>query len=214
MSGKLLSPPSHWHPTNRFTTTTTVNPTPFLRFCTTRHHHRHRHRHKLPILCFSANPSKSPQPPLVVVGSANADIYVEIERVPKEGETLSAKSGETLAGGKGANQAACGAKLSYPTYFVGQVGDDAHGSLIAGALQDCGVRLDHLAVVPSVPTGNAVVMLQPGGQNSIIIVGGANMSGWPNVLPRQHFEVVASAGIVLLQREIPDHVNVEVAKVR
>lgn len=70
---------------------------------------------------FALNSAASDQAPLVVVGSANADVYVEIDRLPKEGETIAAKSGQTLAGGKGANQAACGGKLSYPTYFVGQV---------------------------------------------------------------------------------------------
>jgi ribokinase len=59
--------------------------------------------------------------PLVVVGSANADMFVEVDRLPKEGETIAAKSGQTFAGGKGANQASCAARLSYPTYFVGQV---------------------------------------------------------------------------------------------
>jgi ribokinase len=67
--------------------------------------------------------------------------------------------------------------------------------------------------VPSAPAGHAVVMLQSSGQNSIVIVGGANMSCWPQILPPQHLEVVSSAGIVLLQREIPDFVNVQVAKV-
>jgi fructose-1-phosphate kinase PfkB-like protein len=59
--------------------------------------------------------------PLVVVGSANADIFVEVDTLPKEGERIVAKSGQTFAGGKGANQASCAARLSYPTYFVGQV---------------------------------------------------------------------------------------------
>ncbi|CAI0440772.1 unnamed protein product [Linum tenue] len=167
----------------------------------------------------SQNPHQSPasqhhdSPPLVVVGSANADIYVEIDRLPKEGETISASNGQTLAGGKGANQAACGGKLSYPTYFVGQVGEDAHGNLIAEALRNGGVRLDHLRNVgDGVPTGHAVVMLQSGGQNSIIIVGGANMSCWPEKLGDQDLEIVKSAGIVLLQREIPDSVNIQVAQ--
>eukprot|EP01018_Ginkgo_biloba_P020781 Gb_38737 [translate_table: standard] len=66
------------------------------------------------------NPLRSTNAPLVVVGSANADIYVEIDRIPKKGETVAARTGQTLAGGKGANQAACGARMSYPTYFVGQ----------------------------------------------------------------------------------------------
>ncbi|XP_068665277.1 ribokinase [Aristolochia californica] len=160
-------------------------------------------------LTFHHNP---PLNPLVVVGSANADIYVEITRLPKEGETISAKSGQTLAGGKGANQAACGGKLSYPTYFVGQVGADAHGKLISEALQDRGVCLDHLKVLSNVPTGHAVVMLQADGQNSIIIVGGANMNCWPQSLSEDDLEVVRKAGVLLLQREIPDSVNIQVAK--
>ncbi|EYU38233.1 hypothetical protein MIMGU_mgv1a020041mg, partial [Erythranthe guttata] len=145
----------------------------------------------------SSSPPNHAPPPLVVVGSANADIYVEIDRLPKEGETISAKNGQTLAGGKGANQAVCGGKLAYPTYFLGQGG---------------GVFLNHLNSVAGAPTGHAVVMLQSDGQNSIIIVGGANMSCWPENLRREDLEVVQSAGIVLLQREIPDSVNIQVAK--
>ncbi|KAK6157493.1 hypothetical protein DH2020_011741 [Rehmannia glutinosa] len=165
-----------------------------------------------PFSCFALDSSKHPTPPLVVVGSANADIYVEIDRLPKEGETVSAKTGQTLAGGKGANQAVCGGKLEYPTYFVGQVGKDAHGKLITEALEGGGVFLDYLAAVDEAPTGHAVVMLQAGGQNSIIIVGGANMACWPESLSQEDLEVVKNAGIVLLQREIPDSVNIQVAK--
>lgn len=169
----------------------------------------HYRKKNLKLLCFASNPSP---PPVVVVGSANADIYVEIDRLPREGETLAAKSGQTLAGGKGANQATCAAKLSYPTYFVGQVGDDAYGNLVTAALRGAGVRLDNLAVVAAAPTGHAVVMLQSNGENSIIYIGGANLSCWPSALPRQHLDLVAQAGIVLLQREIPDSVNAQVAQ--
>lgn len=189
---------------------TTINTNPHLQFNNTRH----------PLPCFSLDSSKSQtpiattSPPLVVVGSANADIYVEIERLPKDGETISAKTGQTLAGGKGANQAACGGKLAYPTYFVGQVGEDAHGKLVTEALKGGGVHLDHLSTVSAAPTGHAVVMLQSDGQNSIIIVGGANMCCWPETLSDEDLKVVRSAGIVLLQREIPEEVNIQVAKVR
>ncbi|KAF5766532.1 putative ribokinase [Helianthus annuus] len=162
---------------------------------------------------FTLNSTAKPSPPpLVVVGSANADIYVEIDRLPKEGETISATTGQTLAGGKGANQAVCGGMLSYPTYFVGRVGNDAHGKLIIDALVGGGVVVDYVEEVGEVPTGHAVVMLQSGGQNSIIIVGGANMCGWGQSLGDGDLEVVKSAGIVLLQREIPDGINVQVAK--
>lgn len=78
------------------------------------------------------------------------------------------------------------------------------------------MRLDYVNVVKDggVPTGHAVVMLQSDGQNSIIIVGGTNMSCWPEKFGDEDLEVVKKAGIVLLQREIPDSVNIQVAKVR
>ncbi|KAK9150825.1 hypothetical protein Syun_009134 [Stephania yunnanensis] len=143
------------------------------------------------------------------------DIYVEIDRLPRPGETVSARTGQTLSGGKGANQAVCAGKLEYPSvYFVGRVGEDANGRLIAEALVGGGVMVEYLKGVGGggVPTGHAVVMLQSGGQNSIIIVGGANMEGWAQVLDEGELEVVRNAGIVLLQREIPDYVNIQVAK--
>ncbi|KAK3011382.1 hypothetical protein RJ639_005266 [Escallonia herrerae] len=205
-----LSPSKHWHPKPQTNpkiqsntkpnqlSTATINPSS---------------RKVNPLPSFAINSQDLPVPPLVVVGSANADIYVEIDRLPKEGETISARTGQTLAGGKGANQAVCGGKLSYPTYFVGQVGEDAHGKLIAEALESGGVRVDFLSTVPAAPTGHAVVMLQSDGQNSIIIVGGANMSCWPETLSDGDLDVVRNAGIVLLQREIPDSVNIQAAKV-
>lgn len=95
---------------------------------------------------------------------------------------------------------------------MGQVGQDAHGKLVTEALEGGGVHLDYVSTVSEVPTGHAVVMLQSDGQNSIIIVGGANMRCWPDCVRDEDLEVVRSAGIVLLQREIPDFVNLQVAK--
>ncbi|XP_058221419.1 ribokinase [Rhododendron vialii] len=205
-----LSPSKHFNPTPQTNPKTQPIQSP------NSNHFSPKKPNKPSFPCFSTTPSKTPipisTPPLVVVGSANADIYVEIERLPKEGETISAAHGQTLAGGKGANQAVCGGKLSYPTYFVGQVGQDAHGKLVTEALEGGGVHLDYVNTVSAAPTGHAVVMLQSDGQNSIIIVGGANMSCWPDCMSDDDLEVVRSAGIVLLQREIPDFVNIQVAK--
>eukprot|EP00245_Coleochaete_scutata_P005965 TRINITY_DN2001_c0_g2_i1.p1 TRINITY_DN2001_c0_g2~~TRINITY_DN2001_c0_g2_i1.p1 ORF type:complete len:360 (-),score=58.50 TRINITY_DN2001_c0_g2_i1:517-1506(-) len=153
---------------------------------------------------------------LVVVGSANADLYMEVDRLPKLGETVSARTGQTLPGGKGANQAACAARLGYPTYFVGQVGKDGQATLLREALAGCGVRLDHLGTVAG-PTGQAVVMLQPGGGNSIIVLGGANVA-WPRreggILRMSDgvHALIKHASAVLLQREVPDYLNIEAAK--
>lgn len=97
------------------------------------------------------------------------------------------------------------------------MGDDANAILVKDALESAGVSLDHVNTVDA-PTGHAVVMLQPGGKNSIIIVGGANIA-WPTLedgnsrLTANAQRLIKQAGAVLLQREIPDAVNLEAAKV-
>lgn len=101
---------------------------------------------------------------------------------------------------------------------VFQVGKDGHASLVKDALAAAGVRLDHMNTVKG-PTGHAVVMLQPGGINSIVLVQGANVS-WPRLedgigrLTTTVQQLIRRAGAVLLQREVPDSVNLEAAKVR
>ncbi|CAL4948289.1 unnamed protein product [Urochloa decumbens] len=162
----------------------------------------------------AAAAANAPPAPIVVVGSANADIYVEVDRLPLVGETVAACAGRSLAGGKGANQAACGGRLALgPTYLVARVGDDANGRLLEGALADAGgVRTDRVARAPDAPSGHAVVMLMPDGQNSIIIVGGANMEGWAAGIGAEDLELIQKAGVLLLQREIPDWVNTQAAQ--
>lgn len=155
--------------------------------------------------------------PLVVVGSVNADLYVEIDRLPVKGETIAARGAQTVAGGKGANQAACAARLAYPTFLIAQVGKDSYAELVKEAVGEAGVKLDHVATVGG-PTGHAIVMLQPGGRNSIIIVGGANMAwgkaeGASGRLPAAAQQLIRRAGALLLQREVPDSVNIEAAKI-
>ena len=63
----------------------------------------------------------------------------------------------------------------------------------------------------ALPTGCATVFLLPDGDNSIVIVGGANQSpGW--ALTEATKEIIAGAAYLLLQREVPERVNVEAAQ--
>ncbi|EFJ44815.1 hypothetical protein VOLCADRAFT_106272 [Volvox carteri f. nagariensis] len=152
----------------------------------------------------------TPQKPLIVVGSVNADLVLPIDRLPKPGETLAAASIETVPGGKGANQAAAAARSGYPTFFIGQFGkDDPNAALLRSALLGCGVDLSHAQDVAG-PCGTALILLQAGGENSIIIVGGANQAAWS--LSDGVKQLLSCAGAVLLQREIPESVNIEVAQ--
>lgn len=140
-------------------------------------------------------------PSIVTVGSINADSYLRIPRLPRPGETLAGRDPALRPGGKGANQAACVARLGMASRFVGQVGDDAAGAMLRGALAEAGVEVDRLATVAG-PSGQALILLQDDGENSIILVGGANQawSGFPAA-------TLDGAAAVLLQREIPEAVN-------
>jgi len=146
--------------------------------------------------------------PLLVIGSINADLYVEIDRLPAPGETILGTGAAMRPGGKGANQAAAAARLGQPTAFAGQVGDDAYAASLRAALIGAGVDTALLAAVPGA-SGQAFILLQAGGENSIIVAGGANQA-WSE-LPPAAIARFPDAGAVLLQREVPDAINVVAA---
>ena len=161
--------------------------------------------------------------PLYVVGSLNADLVLRVARLPAPGETLAASSLATFPGGKGGNQAVAAGKLGYPTAMVGQVGGDGPGrpdgggALLLASLAAGGVDVRLVSVVPGTPTGTAVIMVQEGsGENSIVIVGGANAAGWGvdgGALAGATADLAhGRAGGLLLQREVPDDVNTAAAR--
>jgi ribokinase len=147
--------------------------------------------------------------PLLVLGSLNADIYVEIDRLPLPGETIAGGGAAVWPGGKGANQAAAASRLGWSVQFAGQVGDDIHAPMLRTALTTAGVDDSLLATVPG-PSGQALILLQAGGENSIIIVGGANRA-WDD-LPAEVAATIPSAAGLLLQREIPPEINLAAAR--
>ncbi|EFN51579.1 hypothetical protein CHLNCDRAFT_140074 [Chlorella variabilis] len=145
---------------------------------------------------------------IAVAGSVNADFVYQLLRVPRAGETLPAKSMAVHPGGKGGNQAAAAARLGCPTQLVAQVGRDAQAQMLRGALEGCGVDTSLVREVEG-PTGTAVILLEEDGQNRIILHGGANTAPWQ--LGEEARAAISSAGAVLLQREIPEAVNAELA---
>ena len=118
---------------------------------------------------------------VLVVGSVNADIVVSIPRLPVPGETLLGSGGQVLPGGKGANQAVAagrlGAEVGTKVKFSGVFGSDVHAPMLRETMLKAGVDLSLSFTSPG-PTGQAVILLQPGGENSIVLVPGAN-ADWP-----------------------------------
>lgn len=108
---------------------------------------------------------------VVVFGSINVDLMVRVHRLPGAGETALASSTARLGGGKGANQALAIARLGLPVSLVGAVGADAEGKLALSALE--GVDVSHVATVDA-PTGLALITVDAHGENTIIVMAGAN----------------------------------------
>lgn len=119
--------------------------------------------------------SSQPQTPrIVVLGSLNMDLVLRVPHAPAAGETLLGHSIATIPGGKGANQAVSCAREGGRVSMIGCVGDDAHGHALRDALQRDGIDTTALRVDASEPTGTALVMVEDGGQNRIVMIAGAN----------------------------------------
>ncbi len=136
---------------------------------------------------------------IVVVGSLNMDVVAVASRIPVPGETIIGSKYFTAAGGKGANQAFAAAKLGGDTAMVGRVGDDAFGQEMRRALASVGCDVRGVGVIPGT-SGVALIFVADTGQNSIVVVPGANDAFLPNDVDEKLF---AGAKAVLLQLENP-----------
>ncbi|SEE87515.1 ribokinase [Ruania alba] len=114
--------------------------------------------------------------PILVIGSANLDYLIRVDVGPRPGETVLARSMLKAPGGKGANQAVAAARLGGDVRFVGCVGDDNDGALLMRELRAEGVDIGDVEIFTSHHTGMAVVAVERSGQNSIMVVPGANFA--------------------------------------
>jgi ribokinase len=110
---------------------------------------------------------------VLVLGSANADLVVTVDRRPAAGETVLGSDTAVLPGGKGANTAVAAARLGGAVAFLGAVGADAYGELLLESLRGAGVDVSAVRRADR-PTGIAYVTVTPDGENAIVVSPGAN----------------------------------------
>jgi ribokinase len=113
-------------------------------------------------------------PQVLVVGSVNVDLIMNVPALPGPGETVLGGTFAQGGGGKGANQAVAAARAGARTLLAGAVGDDEHGRGERAALAAAGVDVTHLATVDGAPTGVAFVVVDRTGANQIAVASGAN----------------------------------------
>ena len=138
---------------------------------------------------------------VVVVGSINADLSVQVSRHPAPGETVPGRAVLLRPGGKGANQAVAAALLGGRVTLVGAVGDDANAGVALERVRSSGLDDTHVRRVPG-STGLAVVVVDERAENSIVVVAGANQHVDAEMVDRSA-ERIRSADVVVVQGEIP-----------
>lgn len=147
---------------------------------------------------------KSMSGEVVVVGSINADLMVTVARHPAPGETLPGSGGQISPGGKGANQALAAARVGASVTLLGAVGTDAYADEALRLLHDS-VDLTGVKQVDGV-TGLAIVAVDNAGENSIIVIFGANAEVDGDYI-ESHSQTIRSASVVVIQGEIPAESN-------
>jgi ribokinase len=130
-----------------------------------------------------------------VVGSANLDLVATASRLPNPGETVLGRDYAEHPGGKGLNQAVAAARAGARTSFVSAVGDDSAGSVLLEVMRHDGIDTSRVARRSGVPTGRALIGVSDDGENSIIVVPGANATVEVEALPR--------CAVLLAQLEVP-----------
>ena len=147
---------------------------------------------------------------VIVFGSANVDISVDVESLPKLGETKHGSDYRIGLGGKGLNQAVAAIRLSKaPVRFIGAVGADYFGSFVESELATLGVATSDIRCDSGSPTGMALIHVDKDGDNSITVSGGANLSWTSSQISELTFDGTA---VGLCQLETPLEQTLEVMK--
>ncbi|MGB3518669.1 MAG: ribokinase [Elainellaceae cyanobacterium] len=139
---------------------------------------------------------------IVVFGSINMDLVARTPRLPQAGETLTGHDFSTVPGGKGANQAVAAARLGAAVTMIGRVGGDRFGETLIESLQKAGVGCDRIIADAACSSGVALIEVEDGGNNHIIIIPGAN--GRVNAEDVSRMQpCLPEAKLLLLQLEVP-----------
>lgn len=140
--------------------------------------------------------------PIAVVGSNMVDLITYVTRMPDRGETVEAPRFEMGCGGKGANQAVAAAKLGAEVLMVTKVGDDPFADTTIANLAKHGIDTRYVERVPGTSSGVAPIFVEPSGENSILIIKGANAMLSPADVDRASADL-KRCGLITMQLEVP-----------
>ena len=139
---------------------------------------------------------------IVVVGSSNTDMIIQVEHIPKPGETIIGGAFSIAAGGKGANQAVAAARAGGNVTLVARVGKDMFGKQAITAFVKDEIDIGHVKQDNDTPSGVALIFVDKNGENSIAVASGANANLSPADVQFAR-DSIAAADILLMQLETP-----------
>ena len=141
---------------------------------------------------------------VLVLGSLNMDLVTNVKVTPKVGETILGRGFSEIPGGKGANQAVAIGRLGGKVSMLGRVGDDNFGADLLEALAKSGVKSDQVKKVAGTPTGTALIMVNDDGDNSIVVIPGANFHLTPDCIETSEVDgALKAADYLVAQLETP-----------
>lgn len=139
---------------------------------------------------------------ILVIGSLNMDLVVNVPYMPKVGETILGHTFKTIPGGKGANQAFAAARLGGNVSLIGNVGNDEYGAQLVNNLNRVGVNVDSVKKQSDTHTGLAFIYVNDDGDNNIVVVSGANKN-CSREFVKENIKLIEESEIVILQLEVP-----------
>lgn len=137
---------------------------------------------------------------ITIIGSINLDRTIRVKKMPKPGETMHTKEIFSAGGGKGANQAVAARRSGAKTKFIGAVGNDEAGQMMLDLLGQEEIDLSAVATLDNQATGQAYIIVDDQGENSIMIHAGANNDFTPEYV-KQHAEIIQESDFLISQFE-------------
>jgi len=137
------------------------------------------------------------------------DLVLEADRIPAAGESYFGRQYHTIPGGKGANQATAASRLGAAVAFCGRVGDDPNGKRLTESLAESKIDVSGVRLDDSHPTGLAVIIVEPNGENRILVYSGANMEIRVDEVREK---LGPDYDAVMMNFEIPDEVVIAVSE--
>ena len=138
---------------------------------------------------------------ICVIGSLNMDLVVNVDTMPKPGQTIIGSNFKEVPGGKGANQAVAMTRLNGNVSMIGKVGEDGFGQTLINSLKNDKVDTTYIQTSKGA-TGVALITVDKNAQNSIVVSPGANFEVKEDDIDN-NIEAIKNSDIVVLQLETP-----------